>query len=488
MAPSTGKETKSEVFDPRAWGLPRAEIKKLGLRLYEFWERYAECFETATRDTSHYALDFLSGLLRMTTERNFSNIGRTTGQSPQNVQHFMTNSPWSAEEVLAQIREEVAQTKAFAKGGALILDESADEKASEKTIGVSRQYNGRMGKVDMSQVGTFLSYANDGNWFWIDGELFLAEHWFTHQMAKERKRLGLPPDRKFATKIELGWRMIERVSLEGLPFEIVCCDTLYGRSHWLRRKMSGAGLVYCADIPVDTQVYLEKPVVGVPANKKGRRATKPRVLSAEKPIEVRQIAALPETVWTRIEVRATERGYLNDEFSARRVWTTHDGEEPVEEWLVMRRDQEGAIHDALSNEPADAPLERLAWGKSQRVFIECSNRDAKSEIGWDELRAQKFPAWEHELALVCLATWFMAQTKLDWRERHPRDPQLARELGVEELPPLSLANVRELLRAAMPLPQLNVDAATDLVIEHLVNRARSRKSRLNSLGYKHSLH
>src|SRR5262249_29078731 len=91
------------------------------------------------------------------------------------------------------------------------------------------------------------------------------------------------------------------------------------------------------------------------------------------------------------------------------------------------------------------------------------------------------------LALVCLATWFMAQTKLDWSERHPRDPRLARELGVEELPPLSLANVRELLRAAMPLPQLNVDAATDLVIEHLVNRARSRKSRLNSLGYKHSL-
>ena len=39
----------------------------------------------------------------------------------------------------------------------------------------------------------------------------------------------------------------------------------------------------------------------------------------------------------------------------------------------------------------------------------------------------------------------------------------------------------------MPLPQLNVEAATDLVVEHLVNRARSRKSRLKNLGYKHSL-
>ena len=144
MAATIEIETKSKVFDPRAWGLPRGEIKKLGQRLYEFWERYADSFETSTRDTSHYALDFLSGLLRMTIERNFSNIGRTAGQSPQNVQHFKTNSPWSAEEVLAQIREEVAETKAFAKGSALILDESADEKASEKTAGAGRQHNGRL--------------------------------------------------------------------------------------------------------------------------------------------------------------------------------------------------------------------------------------------------------------------------------------------------------------------------------------------------------
>ena len=78
---------------------------------------------------------------------------------------------------------------------------------------------------------------------------------------------------------------------------------------------------------------------------------------------------------------------------------------------------------------------------------------------------------------------------MDWQSRHPRDPQLAVELGVEveELPGLSAANVRELLRAVMPLPQLTVKSATDLVIEHLLNRTRSRKSRLKASDYKHSL-
>lgn len=192
------------MFDLRAWGLSPSAIKRLGERLYQFWERYAECFTTQTRNTSFYALDYLSGLLRMMKERNFTNIAHTAGAAPQNMHHFMTNSPWQAQEVLLQLRKEVRQTLSFATGGVLILDESADEKAQEKTAGAGRQYNGRLGKIEMSQVGTFLAYAQSGLWRWIDGELFLPEFWFTEAMAKERHRLGIPPERKFATKIELG--------------------------------------------------------------------------------------------------------------------------------------------------------------------------------------------------------------------------------------------------------------------------------------------
>jgi hypothetical protein len=43
------------------------------------------------------------------------------------------------------------------------------------------------------------------------------------------------------------------------------------------------------------------------------------------------------------------------------------------------------------------------------------------------------------------------------------------------------------IKAAASVAQLSVEGATDLVDEHLVNRAHSRKSRLKSLGYKHSL-
>ena len=62
--------------------------------------------------------------------------------------------------------------------------------------------------------------------------------------------------------------------------------------------------------------------------------------------------------------------------------------------------------------------------------------------------------------------------------RYERDPALLDYYEDDVLPMLSVANVRELLRAAMPLPQLSSQEAAALVIEHLVNRTRSRKSRL----------
>ena len=88
------------------------------------------------------------------------------------------------------------------------------------------------------------------------------------------------------------------------------------------------------------------------------------------PIEARQVAASPDTVWAHVGVRATERGEIKDKFSARLIWTTYEGEQPVTEWLVMRREPDGRIHYALSNAPNYTSLEDLARGKCRRFFVE----------------------------------------------------------------------------------------------------------------------
>ena len=91
----------------------------------------------------------------MEEKRNFANIRCNTGVSEQNMQHFMSHSPWSAQAVIRQVQAEIAATPGLGLGGVLILDESAEKKAGNKSAGSGRQYNGRLGKEAMSQVGTF---------------------------------------------------------------------------------------------------------------------------------------------------------------------------------------------------------------------------------------------------------------------------------------------------------------------------------------------
>ncbi len=168
-----------------------------------------------------------------------------------------------------------------------------------------------------------------------------------------------------------------------------------------------------------TLVYLHPPTVGMPpveAGHKGRPPRRTQVLSEEKPVAIRQVFGWADTVCQRIRVRASERGAIEDVFAVRRVWTDRDepGVPTTEEWAVIRQEADGKLNCSLSNAPPDSTIEHLAWLKCQRYFIERANEDTTTELGWDEFRAQQYRAWHHQLALTVLATWFIAETKLDW--------------------------------------------------------------------------
>jgi len=468
---------------PRRWGLSAEAVAHLGDHLSQFWRRFRGCFTTRTRDTSEHAYDYLRAQLTMDTERNFANMDRTLNRGDgQALQHCMSNSPWSGQRVFSQIQAEIKAMPALAQGSTLILDESADEKAGTHNAGASRQYNGRLGKVDVCRVDTCLTSANGGLWAMVDGELFLPEEWFGAAFAQRRQELGIPAERRFETKIQLGLKMVKRVKAQGVPFDLLACDALYGRDSQFRADLAAANVQYAAQVPADTLVYLSEPHVGIPPKrgKRGRPRTRLQVLRGQGPYEVRALAQHPQTTWQQVQVRHTERGRLIADFAVRRVWTVAAGQRPRTEWLVIRRNSEGDCSYTLLNAPTDTPQARLIAWSCRRYFTERTFEDAKTEIGWDEFQAQKYRAWEHHLALTAAALWFVAQTKFEWAQMYARDPALVHQLQVEVLPALSTANVRELLKAVLPLPQLTPTEAMDLVITHLINRARSTSSRLKS--------
>src|SRR5260370_23438246 len=95
------------------------------------------------------------------------------------------------------------------------------------SAGVGREYTGRGGGVENSQVGVFLAYAaGDGSRALIDRELYLPEKWTSD---RDRCRAaGIGDDVPFATKPELARKMIGRAVKADVPVSWVAGDEVYG--------------------------------------------------------------------------------------------------------------------------------------------------------------------------------------------------------------------------------------------------------------------
>ncbi len=378
--------------------------------------------------------------------------------------------------MIEDVQAAVAQRGALADG-VLILDECGEDKRGKHSAGVKKQYNGRHQQVEPCQVGVYLTYGKGSIWSWVDGELYLPQDWFTPAYAQRRLKVELPAERTFQTKIELGWEMIQRAQAAGIPFVAVAFDSVYGEDHVLRDRCRATQIEYYADVRSNTQVYLSPPEVVRPPNQQGKLPRQHRILSPWT-VTVKDIAQDPHTLWQHLVLRPDERGFLEADFARCPVWMVRDDGQVVPDTLLLRRDERGHVTYSLTNAAPQTPLLILAQRKSQRYFIERANQDAKSEFAWDEFQAIKYRAWEHHLAFTILASWFIAETRLDWEIEHPRDPALLDEYATDILPALSVANVRTMLRATLPLPQLSSEQAASLVVKHLDNRTRSRSSRL----------
>ena len=167
--------------------------------------------------------------------------------------------------------------------------------------------------------------------------------------ADLRRRWHIPEKRTFATKIVIGLERIRRVKANGLSFEVVTADSVYGRAQHFRAELAAEQVLYVVDVPKDTQVYLTKPVVEVPETppgKQGRPFCKARVLNEAQPVEVQSLIGHPDFELQPFDIRHTERGLLVHRCAARQVWTINQTATQKEdmvrgEWLLIWQSTEG---------------------------------------------------------------------------------------------------------------------------------------------------
>jgi SRSO17 transposase len=227
-------------------------------RLMDFSEGYSRYFNVARRNVSEQARHYLQGLLQKAPRKNMERMEEyVEGSDYQSQQQFLSDSPWDARALQDGLAQDASELLG-GEGSALILDESGFEKKGDKSAGVARQWNGRLGKVDNAQVGVFAALSDGNGGTLIDARLYLPESWCEDPERCRKAKIPVG-EQIYRSKPQLAWEMIERARENGVKFGWVGFDAFYGSVPWLLRAVADGGNVFVADVRSNACLYLKDP-------------------------------------------------------------------------------------------------------------------------------------------------------------------------------------------------------------------------------------
>ncbi len=429
--------------------------------LYQCIEGYADLFKCRTHTSVEKAKQYVSGLFQA-EKSNIEVMSETVdGSDLQNLNHFISQSPWDATAVIARIgqdTQDVLQQVAQQTGQNIgyIVDESGGRKQGMRSVGVGRQYLGSLGKVDNGQVAVFGSLICGNERGLVHTRLFLPESWTND--AKRCEKAGVPEEaRTFQTKPMLALEMIRDDRQQGLQFDWVGGDGLYGHDSKFRYGLADDGERYLLDVHADDQVYLTPPHPSIPERQgtRGRHPTRYQVDETDaQPVEAKHIAETSdESEWKQFSYRKGAKGAHTRQVLVKEV-STWNGEDatPRKELLIISRAVDGSdLKYSLSNLTLDG--KRLSWCEvlllqMQRYWIERSFEDAKSELGMDEYQVRTWRAWHHHMALSMLALLFLLQQRIAHQD---------------DMPLLSSRDIRWILVQVLPKKAKTLQDVLDLI-------------------------
>jgi len=391
--------------------LSEKDLARIIRYFFIIYESYKSCFVTKTRSVETAASQYAQGLLLQQGRGNMTKYANNVQDaSARRFQYFISQSTWEYRPVIAQIQRDVMERIGDARDGAMHIDETSFPKQGEDSAGVKRQYCGRRGKVDNCQVAVCLGYTKGSLRTLIDAELYIPEDWAND--LHRREKCGIPEDLKFKPKAEIALELIREARSNGAKFGWIGMDTFYGRQSSLLSAIDLDGIVYMADVPSDTRVWLNPPRVGIPErkNNRGRIPTEPRVLDDEpSPTEVRKIKdELDPSQWVHTFVRDTERSELWSKIACLRIFVVEDKLPSKEQWLIIRvDDSDGATKYQLSNAPFDTTIDRFAQMSCSRYWIERAFEDEKGLAGFADFQGRTWLGWHHHITMAMFSMMVM---------------------------------------------------------------------------------
>jgi len=354
------------------------------------------------REPKENAHIYISGLLSDLGRKNVESIAYRYDRDRRALQRFIGSVPWDHQPLLEELARQIG-AELGEDDGVIVFDPSGHKKCGNHSVGVQRQWLGRLGKVDNGQVGIYMGYASRKEHALVDMRLYLSKQWAKDKAR--RKKCGVPKQIRYQTRHEQALDMLKNNG-KYLPHSWIAGDDEMGRSSRFRRDLRALGEQYLLAVPSNTGIRdLDSPP---PAY--GGRGQPPK-----QPFQRVNVwrGSLGDDAWSRINVRDGEKGPLVIEIVKRRVVarTERSWHDFTEELLVVTRTPDGngkVKYDYyLSNAPVETPLEELARVIKAEHRIEDSLKRAKSEAGLSDYEVRTWAGWHHHQTLSLIATWFL---------------------------------------------------------------------------------
>ena len=398
------------------------------------------CF--ARTQTWLQAGKYVSALASELPSRNGWSVAEHAGdRTPDRSQRLLSRASWDEQAAMSQVRnyaaaglDEAARRSRRQRMAVGALDETGQEKQGSATAGVKRQYMGCAGRVANGINTVHLSYVREATGHALIG----ARQWVpAEDIADPVKSLvtGLPLDLRFRTKGQLGIDILEDAYGDGLAFDFVCGDEVYGSCTELRQFLEDRGQAYVLRV-ASCFVFALAP---------GTRMT---CADAVKKL------LKDKKGW---EVRSAGQGSKGDRWYA---WAWIGTSSPRHSLLARRHLKTGelAFHYCFVPEGQRASKARLIRAAGLRWPVEESFELGKGCFGLDQCQARLYTAVLRHLVLVMAALAVCAVTAAQLRDRTgaeappparpddkpPADPGLV---------PLSVYEIKRLLAAALSRPE-----------------------------------
>lgn len=403
-------------------------------------ERLRPCF--ARTQTWQQATKYVSALASDMPKRNGWTIAQYIGdRTPNRTQRLLNRAVWDGEAAMSVVRRFVVEglstvaRRGRRRRGLVVgaLDETGQQKRGSATCGVKRQYMGCAGRVENGINTVHLSYVREG----VGHALIGARQWIPVEQivdADTAASMGLPADLEFRTKGQLAIDICIQAYTDGVTFDVVCGDEVYGGCTQLREFFEQQGQAYVLRVACTFTLELAG----------GLRLTCREAV--KRLVSQRQ--------W---EVRSAGTGSKGQRWYA---WVVIATASPRHVLLVRRhlRTGELAFHYCYLPDRQRTSVTRLIRAAGLRWPVEEDFEFAKDQFGLDQCQARLYTAIRRHTVLVMTALAICAVAAAQLRRR--TDTQAPPPTTPDQAPPsdpglipLTVPETRRLLAAVLDQPK-----------------------------------